>query len=61
MLVAQGAVRIVQDAQTLATNVCDLLADPTARTTMGASGKKAVDGNRGAVARLMQFLDPLLR
>jgi len=27
---------------------------------MGASGRKAVDDNRGAVARLMQFLEPLL-
>jgi len=27
---------------------------------MGASGRKAMDGNRGAVARLMQFLEPLL-
>jgi 3-deoxy-D-manno-octulosonic-acid transferase len=60
MLVERGAVRIVQDAPTLAALVGDLLADPTARTTMGASGRKAVDDNRGAVARLMQFLEPLL-
>ena len=45
---------------TLAAVVGDLLADPTTRTTMGASGRKAVDDNRGAVARLMQFLEPLL-
>ena len=37
-----------------------LLADPTTRTVMGASGRKVVDDNRGAVARLMQFLEPLL-
>jgi 3-deoxy-D-manno-octulosonic-acid transferase len=60
MLVERGAARIVQDAATLAALVGDLLADPTARTTMGASGRKAVDDNRGAVARLMQFLEPLL-
>ena len=60
MLVERGAVRLVQDAATLATVVGDLLANPTARTTMGASGRKAVDDNRGAVARLMQFLEPLL-
>jgi len=59
MLVAHGAVRIAQDAPSLAALVGDLLADPTARATMGASGKKAVDDNRGAVARLMQFLEPL--
>ena len=60
MLVDRGAVRIVQDAATLAAVVGDLLADPTARTIMGASGRKAVDENRGAVARLMQFLESLL-
>ena len=60
MLIERGAVRIVQDAATLAAVVGDLLADPAARATMGASGRKAVDDNRGAVARLMQFLEPLL-
>ena len=60
MLVEHGAVRIAQDAPTLAALVGDLLADPTARASMGASGRKAVDDNRGAVARLMQFLEPLL-
>jgi len=60
MLVERDAARIVQDAHTLAAKVGDLLADPTARATMGASGRKAVDDNRGAVARLMQFLEPLL-
>ena len=60
MLVERGSVRIAQDAPALAALVGDLLADPTARTTMGASGRKAVDDNRGAVARLMQFLEPLL-
>jgi hypothetical protein len=37
-----------------------LLTDPATRTVMGASGRKTVDDNRGAVARLMQFLEPLL-
>jgi 3-deoxy-D-manno-octulosonic-acid transferase len=60
MLVERGAVRLVQDAATLAAVVGDLLANPATRTTMGASGRKAVDDNRGAVARLMQFLEPLL-
>jgi 3-deoxy-D-manno-octulosonic-acid transferase len=60
MLVEQGAVRIVQDETQLATVVGGLLADPTTRTVMGASGRKVVDGNRGAVARLMKFLEPLL-
>jgi 3-deoxy-D-manno-octulosonic-acid transferase len=60
MLGERGALRIVHDAPELARVVGDLLADPRARTTMGASGRKTVDDNRGAVARLMQFLEPLL-
>jgi len=53
-------VRIVQDSAQLAAAVGDLLTDPAARAVMGASGRKTVDDNRGAVARLMQFLEPLL-
>ena len=60
MLVEQGAVRIVHDQTQLAAVIGRLLADPTTRTVMGASGRKVVDGNRGAVARLMKFLEPLL-
>jgi 3-deoxy-D-manno-octulosonic-acid transferase len=60
MLVEQGAVRIVQDETQLAAVIGGLLADPTTRTVMGASGRKVVDSNRGAVARLMEFLEPLL-
>jgi len=60
MLVEHGAVRIVDDAAQLAAVVTELFADPATRAVMGASGRKAMDGNRGAVARLMQFLEPLL-
>jgi 3-deoxy-D-manno-octulosonic-acid transferase len=60
LLSERGAVRIVQDAPELAAVIGDLLASPSARIQMGASGRKAVDDNRGAVARLMAFLEPLL-
>jgi 3-deoxy-D-manno-octulosonic-acid transferase len=60
MLVERQALRIVHDAGELAAAVGSLLADPNARAIMGAAGKKVVDDNRGAVARLMQFLEPLL-
>jgi 3-deoxy-D-manno-octulosonic-acid transferase len=60
MLVEHGAVRIVHDAAQLAAVVAGLFADPATRAVMGASGRKAMDGNRGAVARLMHFLEPLL-
>jgi len=60
LLVEGGAVRIVHDAQELATAVCELLADPAARARMGKSGRQAIEANRGAVDRLMEFLAPLL-
>jgi 3-deoxy-D-manno-octulosonic-acid transferase len=60
MLVERGAVRVVHDAAGVAGVVGDLLADPSTRAQMGASGRRTVDDNRGAVARLMAFLEPLL-
>jgi len=60
MLVEHGAVRIVHDAAQLAAEVAGLFADPATRAAMGANGRKAMDGSRGAVARLMKFLEPLL-
>jgi 3-deoxy-D-manno-octulosonic-acid transferase len=60
LLIERGAVRIVPDASALATVVGELLADPAMRTQMGAAGRKVVDENRGAVGRLMEFIEPLL-
>jgi 3-deoxy-D-manno-octulosonic-acid transferase len=60
MLVDCGAVRVVHDAAELAAAIGILFADPAARTQMGASGRQAIEDNRGAVKRLMSFLEPLL-
>ena len=60
MLVERQALTLVHDAAELARVVGALLSDPKSRSTMGAAGRKTVDDNRGAVARLMQFLEPLL-
>jgi 3-deoxy-D-manno-octulosonic-acid transferase len=60
LLVECGAVSIVHDAVELATAIGALFANPAARTQMGASGRKAIEDNRGAVGRLMEFLEPLL-
>jgi 3-deoxy-D-manno-octulosonic-acid transferase len=60
LLVEGGAVRLVHDARELANAVCELLADPGLRARMGASGRQAIEENRGAVDRLMAFLAPLL-
>lgn len=60
MLVERQALQIVHDPEQLARVIGTLLADPTKRATMGAAGRKTVDDNRGAVKRLMEFLEPLL-
>jgi 3-deoxy-D-manno-octulosonic-acid transferase len=60
LLVDCGAVRVVRDAADLAASIGSLLADPAARARMGASGRTAIEDNRGAVRRLMIFLEPLL-
>jgi 3-deoxy-D-manno-octulosonic-acid transferase len=60
LLVERGAVKIVHDAAELAKAVGDLLGDPATRARMGAAGREAVDQNRGAVDRLMAFIQPLL-
>ncbi len=60
LLVERGAVKIVHDAVELAKVVGDLLGDPATRARMGAAGREAMDQNRGAVDRLMAFIQPLL-
>jgi 3-deoxy-D-manno-octulosonic-acid transferase len=60
LLIERGAVRIVHDAPELAMAIGDLLDDPATRAQMGAAGRRAVDQNRGAVDRLMAFIQPLL-
>jgi 3-deoxy-D-manno-octulosonic-acid transferase len=60
MLVERQALRIVHDSRELAALVGDLLSKPGMRASMGAAGRKTVDDNRGAVKRLMEFLEPLL-
>jgi 3-deoxy-D-manno-octulosonic-acid transferase len=61
LLAERDSVRIVNDATGVAKAVVELLADPAARSRMGASGRKAVEDNRGAVDRLMAFISPLLK
>ena len=60
LLMECGAVKIVNDAASLSAAIEALLANPSARTSMGANGRKAIEDNRGAVRRLMEFLEPLL-
>jgi len=60
LLLARGAAEVVTDAAGLGTRVSELLADPQARARMGAAGRASVDGNRGALAKLLALIEPLL-
>jgi 3-deoxy-D-manno-octulosonic-acid transferase len=51
----------VTDAAGLAAAVLDLEAQPARRAELGARGRALFDSNRGALARLMQVIEPLLR
>jgi 3-deoxy-D-manno-octulosonic-acid transferase len=61
MLIESGAVEVVRDADAIATALRLLLADPLERERRGAIGRDAVDRNRGALARLLALIDPVLR
>jgi 3-deoxy-D-manno-octulosonic-acid transferase len=60
LLIARGAAEVVQDGAQLGARVSALLDDPQARERMGAAGRACVDGNRGALTKLLALIEPLL-
>jgi 3-deoxy-D-manno-octulosonic-acid transferase len=60
LLIQQGAALQVADAGELASALIRLLAEPAERQRMGAIGRHIVESNRGSVARLLGFIEPLL-
>ena len=60
LLIARGAAQVVHGGPELGARVGGLLQDPDARERMGAQGRAAVDGNRGALGRLLALIEPLL-
>ena len=60
LLTSRGAARVVHDADELGTEVRALLADRSARAALGALARASVDSNRGALARLLALIEPLL-
>jgi 3-deoxy-D-manno-octulosonic-acid transferase len=61
LLVARGAAAVVHDAAELGGQVTTLLSDPQRRARMGELGRDCVDSNRGALAKLLGLIEPLLR
>jgi 3-deoxy-D-manno-octulosonic-acid transferase len=52
-----GAAVLVRDSSELAVNLVRLLGDAALRSAQGAAAARAIDANRGALARLLQLLD----
>ncbi|HEY5850908.1 MAG TPA: lipid IV(A) 3-deoxy-D-manno-octulosonic acid transferase [Lysobacter sp.] len=55
-----GAVRVVKDAEAVREALEELLGDPQARERMADAGRALVETGRGALARTMALLQPLL-
>jgi 3-deoxy-D-manno-octulosonic-acid transferase len=60
ILVERGAAVIVQDPKELAARVSALLSDPAERARIGALGRACMEGNRGALDKLLRLIDPLV-
>ncbi len=61
LFVEVGAVQVVHGATELTEQLTRLLNDPAERGRRGGSGRRALDENRGALQRLLDLIDPLLR
>ena len=60
MFVSRHACRIVNDSNELADEAERLLSDPARATRMGDAGRDILERNRGALARLMAMIEPLV-
>jgi 3-deoxy-D-manno-octulosonic-acid transferase len=61
VLVDGGAAQIVKDSTELGARVAELLSNPAERARIGALARASVEGNRGALEKLLGLIDPLLR
>ena len=60
LLVAAGAVLRVRDAESLAQALATGFSDPARAAARGAAGRLRIAGERGALARTMDLVEPLL-
>lgn len=56
-----GACRVVANGDELVVTVADLLDDRDTAARLGRNGLKVIEQNRGALARLLTLLEPLLK
>ncbi len=60
LLTERGGALIVRTPAELAAQLTRLFADGAARAAMGSAARECVDSNRGALARLLALIEPLL-
>jgi len=60
LFLAAGVARVVNDAPQLANAVTELFADPDERKRLGNKAEALSEQSRGALARLLALLEPLL-
>ena len=60
LLMARGAASIVANAAELGASVSALLGDAAERERIGTLGRDCVEASRGALARLLELIEPLL-
>jgi 3-deoxy-D-manno-octulosonic-acid transferase len=60
LLISRGAAQVVHNPQELGAAVSSLLADHAERERIGALGRDSVAASRGALARLLELIEPLL-
>jgi 3-deoxy-D-manno-octulosonic-acid transferase len=60
LLIERGAAELVRTPAELAARLNVLLTDADARTRMGEAARECVSGNRGALAKLLALIEPLL-
>ena len=60
MFVGKGACKLVQDSAELAAEVGRLLSDAEEASRQGDAGREILERNRGALARLMAMIEPLV-
>jgi len=60
LLTARGAASIVANAAELGERVSALLGDAAERERIGTLGRDCVEASRGALARLLELIEPLL-
>lgn len=61
LFIDAGVAKVVLDGNGLAAEVIDLLNDPAKRLRLGEQAEAIIHDSRGALARLLELLKPLLR